>query len=454
MKKLLSVLLLICLLLASCSYDDIEDTDDKTDPSGTKSVYGNYDYSLKPYFSDNYFFYQDKIFCVGVHMRYVMLGDLTPDADISKTAPEEYMLSIHYTCPYDVEHCHRALNGDDECPIKSGSNRVTLLDNYESAGSYPIFYFAFCRNSQVDQSIYEPTKPYCLYRYDSGSNIREKLTELPGYVEQMMAYGDKIYLSVSLSSLKNQLMVYDKKTKELSSHKAGKGGLKYIYADESGVYFVDRKDGSLYKADADLTSSEKLYTLDNDSIYELSRESTGSLGMRIYDGYLYYRTNFETSPMQVHVNGIADEDNPNPQYINPVHYDIRRLPLDSLTSDGELVAEDFFETCELGFAGGALYYTPNDYAPHGPDGGYYNFSNGRLCKFDLKTLECTDVVKEGSGLLFDRGIMTYVTERFVFATIRPLDEPWITNWNGNSPAFHAIYDLETGSLYSVVDNEC
>lgn len=450
MKKLLSVLLLICLFLTSCSYGDVDD--DKPSPSESKSVYGNYDYSLKPYFDGLYFFYQDKIYHNCLFLRYVTLGDISSDADISKTTPELYDLPFHYTCPYDVEHCHGAPNGDDACPIKNHSNRTVLLYNYESAGSYPIFYVVFCIIDEIDQ-VYDTFAPYCLYRYDSGSNIREKLVELPGYADNMMAYGDKIYLSVSLSSSKYQLMVYDKNTKELSTIKAGKGGLKLIHADESGVYFVDRKEGSLYRADAALTSSEKLYTLDKDDIYEIARESTGSLGMRIYDGYLYYRTNFETSQMQVHINGVADEDNPNPQYINPVHYDIRRLPLDSLTGEGELVAEDVFETCDLGFAGGCLYYTPTDYAPHGPDGGYYNFSNGRLCKVDLKTLECTDVVKAGSGLFFERGLDVRVTERFIFSTIRPLDEPWITNWGNNSPGYQAIYDLETGALYSVIDNE-
>lgn len=449
MKKILSVLLLICLFLTSCSYDDVDD--DKSDPSENKAVYGNYDYSLKPYFSGNFFFYQDKIYCRGLHLYYVSLGELTSDADISKTTPEEYLLSRHYTCPYDVEHGHGALNGDDECPIKTGASRCFLLDYYESAGSYPIFYFVYTIRRATDK-IGESSRPYFLFRYDSGSNICEQLTDLPGGVEHMMVYGDKLYLSVYLSSSKYQLMVYDKNTKELSTLKAGKGGLKLIHADESGVYFVDRKEGSLYKADAALTSSEKLYTLDKDDIYEIARDSFESLGMRIYDGYLYYRTNFETSPMQVHINGVADEDNPNPQYLYPVHYDIRRLPLDSLTGEGELVAEDVFETCDLGFAGGCLYYTPTDYAPFGPDGGYYNFSNGRFCKVDLKTLECTDIVKAGSGLFFDRGLDVRVTERFIFSTIRPLDEPWITNWGDNSMGFQAIYDLETGSFYSVVEN--
>lgn len=446
MKKLLSALLLVCLLLTSCSHGE---DDDKPVPSGNKSIYGNYDYSVKPYFNnESLCFYQNKAYFSdgGMVLAYIMLDSMTDDADITKSIPAEYHLPMHFTCS-NSEHDHMSFDLPYSCPIRIGSYSTVLLDAHESGGSYPIFYFTYSYMDEPDQSAFELTEPFCLYRYDSGSNLREKLIELPGCAEQTMVYGDKIYLSIALSSSKYQLMVYDKKTKKTSTFKAGKGRPELLFADGDNVYFVDQKDGSLYKADAELTNADVVYKLDE--VYEFSN---GEIGMFINDGYLYYRANFETSPMQVHINGVADEDNPNPQYINPAHYDIRRIPLDSLNGEGELVASGVFQHCDFGIADGCFYYTPCDYGKTALNG-YYNFSSGRLCKVDLKTLECTDVVKEGSGLFFDGGLYSHVTSRFIVTTVRALDEPWVSVWDTNNAGNHlALYDFETGSFYSLVRN--
>lgn len=457
MKKLLAVLLLICLLLTSCSYSDVGDLtsndsqigNDPTVQEGS-NPYGNYDYSLKPYFNDDSLcIYQDKAYFSdgGMVLTYITFDSLTDDVDITKSTPKEYHLPMHFTCS-NSEHDHTSFDLPSSCPIRLGAYSTILLDAHESGGSYPIFYFTYSFMDEPEQSAFELTQPFCLYRYDSGSNTREKLIELPGCAEQTMAYGDKIYLSIALSSSKYQLMVYDKKTKKTSTLKAGKGRLELLFADGESIYFVDRKDGSLYRSDADLAASDSVYKLNE--VYEFSN---GEIGMFVNDGYLYYRTNFETSPMQVHIDGVLDEDNPDPQYINPVHYDVRRLPLDSLSGEGELVANRVFQHCDFGVTDGCFYFTPCDYGKTALSGGYYNFSNGRLCKVDLKTLECTDVVKKDSGLFFDGGLYSHVTNRFIATTIRALDEPWISCWNVNNAGSHlALYDFETGSFYSLVRN--
>lgn len=71
MKKLLSVLLLICLLLTSCNYSDVSDLTSNNFQSGNdptvqegSNPYGNYDYSLKPYFSGNFFFIRTRFIVV------------------------------------------------------------------------------------------------------------------------------------------------------------------------------------------------------------------------------------------------------------------------------------------------------------------------------------------------------------------------------------------------------
>lgn len=454
MKKFLSALLLICILLTSCTYTEPADlTREKNAP--VDSSYENQDYSLQPYISgQKMVLYQNKIFFnAGYYcLTYVTLEDAISSVDLSKDAWDGLNPKYRYTCPYDDEHKHGQATLDLDCPVKFGQYTTWLLDAYESNGSYPIFYYTFTRLSYLEQPASESGRPFVLYRYDTSTNAREELTELPGEAKQTMAYGDKIYMSIALPTGKYVLMLYDKNTKKITELEVGNGEPRFIHADEGGIYYIDRKDATLYRADLDLGAVEKLYTLDE--VYELSggASSEMSYGMFIHNGMLYYRADFETTPMQIHINGVKDEDNPNPQYINPVHYNIRRLPLDALSGEGELVAEGVFERCEFGVADNFLYFTPCDYGAHGPDGGYYNFSNGRLCKVDLDSLECTDVVTD-SGLFFDDGSTGYTNGKFIIGIIRGLDEPWITNWNYNDAAgYYVLYDFETGSMYSLFNS--
>ena len=137
------------------------------------------------------------------------------------------------------------------------------------------------------------------------------------------------------------------------------------------------------------------------------------------------------------------------QYYEHPYYNYRRLPLDSLSGEGELVAKDVLGDAEFGVADNAFYFTPLDCGSKKDKKGYYNFSNGRLCKVNLDTLEYTDVLTD-SGLLFYATGFGYTNGKFIVGTIRPLSEPWVTSWDKNkAAALYALYDLETGSMYPV-----
>lgn len=445
MKRFLLLTLTLCLLLTSCTYSDLGEQT-TSDGKELNPSYQNKDYSLKPYLSGRHMhFYQNKIFFLdgGCFLAYVTVDEMTPDMDVSKGITEKVIGDYHFTCPYDDEHFHMGFGGTLSCPIKIGNYSTFLLDGYESNGSYPVFYFTYTHPNAIpdDSDVGNATEPFYLYRYDSSTNVREQLIELPGRVLHTMAYGDKIYMSIILSSRKSKVMVYDKKTKETNELAVGTGRIEFLHANDTSVYFGSSVDGPLYKADDKLTSAEQVFK--PKEAYDVSGGKMELFGMFVYDNMLYYRSDYRYAKMPV------DENAEVIQYYEHPYYNYRRLPLDSLSGEGELVAKDVLGDAEFGVADNAFYFTPLDCGSKKDKKGYYNFSNGRLCKVNLDTLEYTDVLTD-SGLLFYATGFGYTNGKFIVGTIRPLSEPWVTSWDKNkAAALYALYDLETGSMYPV-----
>lgn len=448
MKKILSALLLICLLLTSCKYPDISELTSNnagtsTNPDTTEidygAVYGNYDYSKKPYLDSFFYFYQNKVYTNfgNSWLKYFSLGDLSSDDDRSKSYGVVEAPEIKYTCP-DDNHGHGTIPGDFSCPIHLQNFTTLLLDPYESAGSYPIFYAVFNLGTVDDDEVvpdpFDQVYPFALYRYDSGSNERKKLVELPGMAVQMMAYGDNIYIVLTTAESAYQLIVYDKKTKECRSVSVGKGRTELISADDNNVYFCDWHDGSLYRSDLDLSNVKQIYKLDE--VYNSSTREFPTIGMFIHDGMLYYRADFES--FEVPISEL--------QKASLIKYKIKRLPLSALDGKGEVVATDVLQDGELNVAGNALYYVPADLGERSRDC-YYNLSSGRYCKVDLETLESVDILNN-SGLFLDNGCYGFATERYVVTTIRALTTQWEEKWNYQyAGSYFVLYDLETGALF-------
>lgn len=460
MKKIMSALLLICLLLTSCKYPDISElTSNSAGTSTTEpntieidygAAYGNYDYSKKPYLTSLFYFYQNKVYTNygGPWLEYFSLNDLSLEGDRSTSSEKANYKKvinpeIKYTCPAD-DHQHGELSVNPICPVNNFNFTLTLLDPYESAGSYPIFYVSFSigiiesdeiePDSYIPPDPYNPSDPFALYRYDSSTNIREKLVELPGMPHQMMAYGYSIYVMLSTAESDYQLMVYDKNTKECKYANVGEGRIEFISADDNNVYFCDWYDGTLYRSDPDLSNIKQIYKLDE--VYNSSIREIATIGMFIHDGMLYYRADFEVFKVPISETQSADL----------IKYKIKRLPLSALDGEGEIVATDVLQDGELNVVGNNLYYVPADLGEK-QSGCYYNLSNGRYCKVDLDTLECTDLLTD-SGLFFDNGCYGVATERYVVTTIRALTTQWEEKWSYQDAAgYFVLYDLETGSLF-------
>lgn len=409
-------------------------------------AYGNYDYSLKPYFSDHAYVYKNRIYYLstGGELVYVSLNDLTADDDLSKNKTASKTRIVRHLCTGEG-HAHGRVGVSLDCPTNMRDYSEVILDPCESAGESPVFYCVFSLNTTdgYEPESWELTEPFKLYRYDSAQNKREELIELSGRAAQMMLYGDKIFMVLRTSETQYKLMVYDKKAKDVQSMAVGEGRSEYIGADDNYVYFCNWQDGTLYRADHRLLSSEAIFKANE--VFAKTAENNGTIGMFIHDGKLYYRA--DISPFKVAV----DQSDPDGQYFDLKQYSIRRLPLDALDGEGELVASGIQQDGEINVVGNSLYYVPADYGTN-VSGCYYNLNNGRLCKVNLETLESTDVISD-CGLFFDNGWYGSTNGRYILTTIRPTSFERLSEWSLNdAAAYFALYDLENGSLFSMISH--
>lgn len=445
--KLLSLIMLSSMLLTGCKYDvpaglTTGTSEGNVDPFISELGFGNYDYSVRPYLSNNIQMYQNKVFYKNTigEIVYYDINELDKNNNLRENSDVERSLPAHYTCPLDDEHKHDKFNGLDICPIRIWHDSCMVLDVYESAGGYPVIYNVYAKptgetNDPFDQSGYN------LYRYTASDNQSEKLVELPGYCTQIMAYGDRVYMSLKTADKKYFLMMYDKKTKETASLAVERNTF-FLHAEGNDVYYCINGTGELYKTDVSLSGAEKVFAVAE--VYAIS--SKDSTPIQIYDGYIYYRDNFTTHDVQVHVTGVPDDEVENPQFIHPISYDIRRVPLDSPSEESRLVASGVFEGDDFGFANGCLYYTPVDIGVT-IDKAYYNFSSGRFCKVDLTTLETVDILTD-CGFMFDNYYNGYCNGKFIISTIRPLGTE-CSEYFGDLAGYDALYVIETGEIYFI-----
>ncbi len=449
MKRILTMLalaavLLTSLLAVSCKYKKIEDLVDieEEKENNVQTDYGNYDYSLKPYFSTYIFdapvVYQNNAYFLNsyVELCYVSLAELEKDmTTYVRENPSEYVGLTHYhVCPSN-DHNHGTMNINVDCPgWVGGSNMQFLLDAYESGGSYPVIYYAHTHNWLIDENPWERMEPYVLYRYDTGSNTREALAEFTNSPVQMMSYGEYLYIVMWSAVNSYELYEIHKSTKEVHTLALGTGRIELIYADGEFIYVSGWTDGTLYRVGRELQTSEPIFT--PPELVTVS-EAEETIGMFIDNGYIYYRADYEEIPMWIN----------DTQTIEPFRYNIRRVSLDNPQGEGELVAEGIFELCDFGIAGNKFYFTPMDYGEKSNDY-YYNFNNGRFCVVDLMTLETTDVVSD-SGLLFEGGENDIISERYIISHIRPIADKGYDLTMNDGATYFTLYDFETGALYQI-----
>lgn len=155
--------------------------------------------------------------------------------------------------------------------------------------------------------------------------------------------------------------------------------------------------------------------------------------------YIYFRSDYDTEPMPIN----------DTQFIEPTHYNIRRISVNEPTSEAELVAEDVFEYCDLGISDGKFYYSPKEYGEKSK-GYYYNFTSGKIKCVDLQTLECTDLVTD-SGFMFEGHGNVIVNDRYIITLMRPI---WDNGYDwtlDDGSRYTALYDFATGDMYALID---
>lgn len=472
-KILVMFVLALCTLLTACKKDDIpipeKDVNDK---------YADYDYSKRAFFGRSYLYpqiYQNKCYHMTGRGLLVVsdLDDISSavnllDVDDNDKALEgdENIKVLDYVClcPLEEEHGHLTTPTKEifECPVymlSGARNARFVLDAHESAGSYPVIYFSDYEQDfkmtgydENGEEIYEyvGTKNPALFRYTMSDNKREKIiTDIDGDILQFVIYGDKIYLVILDSSSNYSLLVYDKQSKKSDTFTMEeKGAPGIISADDDGIYFCNKNTGTVYHTDSALSSLNSIYTVDE--MMTVPGLDDGRSGIMIDNGYLYYRSDYEKLTVQQHINGVPDDEVEDPQYIYPLKYNIRRLPLDAPNGQGELVASDVFENSEYMIQNNSLYFSPANVGQT-LDDYYYNFNSGRFCRVDLTTLEQTDVLND-FGLLFDpMGNYNICNDKYAICEAKPVSDkvPGLDYYNGLYYSTVFIYDFETNAMYAL-----
>ncbi len=436
----LAILVLLSLVLTGCKYndDDVDGNEKKEE-----CPYGNYDYSLKPYFdnSERHYttVYQNYAFGENAKqmLSYVDLSDLKREMRSYKRSEEEYE-DNGFLGQTHIKVCNEDHADYNDCPAYMGRNAMRLLDAYESAGSYPVFYI-----TQQKKGAKFETEPYYLYRYSLLSNTKDELCRLKGKPSRIMSYGDYVYVSEAYGTGDYAIEAINKKTKEVTSVSIDKKRIEPIHADGDKVYFYEWLTGTLYVSDRELAEYKPIFT--PPELYTV-RVTERDIGMFINGGYIYFRDDYEKRPVAVPRTEPV-------QYITPFVYNIRRVPLDNPNAESEIVAKDVFEMCDHGIYGNYFYFTPFD--PKEQDNAYcyFNFSNGRLCRTDLTTLKTEDFISD-SGLFFGETLdFTYMNARCIITTIKPVTEKGLFITESDSIEYIILYDFKTNEVYYVDDAE-
>lgn len=434
-----AILILLSLALTGCKYKD-DDIDNGDNWQKQNCPYGNYDYSLKPYFGyysdlDVPIVYQNFAFFIGLSGKlvYVDLSDLKRDMSTYKRSNEEYEKNGKLG-EKQYEVCNEEHTSVQSCPAAIS---FMVLDAYESAGSYPVFYSVGQDEDNTDPGS-SHSVTYSLYKYDTGSNIRRKICDTNGKPLFMMSYGDYIYLSEAKSDDKYHIEAINKKTAEKTTLNLDGKRIQPIHADGDKVYFYEWLTGTLYVSDRKLAEYKPIFT--PPEVYTVKVNEIG-IGMFIDNGYIYFRADYEKRQVPIPQTEPV-------QYITPFVYNIKRVPLDNPGAESKLVAKDVFEGCDHGVYGNNFYFTAYDPKEQNNAYCYFNFNNGRLCKTDLTTMTTTDVLDD-SGFFFEGVNNTYVNSRCILLCIRPVTEKGTFVTLGDAMIYLMLYDFETGQVYYI-----
>ena len=392
---------------------------------------GNYDYSKRPFFASELpTIYKGDIYWIDPcqWLGRVPLNELSCDISDSRYAKSEDMYFPHtYSiCPDDAHNHNSDTEPDEDClDYQVGQ---FLIDAYESDGGSPIIY-----RSRMMEGVVTPENEYGeIIRYDTGNMKGETLVSVSDAIFDVMTYDQWLFFTTEDAEGICSIHVISKKGGDITTLEVGKNGWSLMYADDNYVYYQDTA-GNIYRATLDLQNPEFIYYAESISAME-----SNYIGTFIHNGYLYFEADYEIVPFYIGEDAI--------QFAK---HSIRRVPLDNLYGENELVAENILDNYVFGVGNNVLYYQPCCIVEGKYDSGYeyyFDWTGGQLLGVNLDTLEQVDMIND-IGLDINAQI-SHAQGNALFVHAFPTDGRYHRDRDDSSWGMLCfLYDTTTGALY-------
>lgn len=403
---------------------------DPVDQAPVIQPLGDYDYSKRPFFSNaSAKIYKGDIYWVDpcFFLRWTPLSAFVDDFNSSDWNEWPDPPRGYYVCG-DETHNHGLEDPTVTClGYKTGG---FLIDAYESAGETPIIYrgryvgFEASGNAVCGEII----------RYDTGNQTDEVIVSTSDNIEYMMAYDQWLFFMTVNADGVYSINVISKKGGDITSLEVGKHGWNFMWANDDYIYYQDSA-GNIYRATLDLKNPEFIYYAESIAAME-----PDYIGTFIHGNYLYFESDYELIPYS---EGISVDGS---MVINFAKHSIRRVPLDDLYGESELVAENVLDNYVFGVGNNILYYQPCIMGEWTSDDYYFNWTGGQLRGVDLDTLEPAEIVND-IGLDIN-GQTGYVQGNILFAVeALPTDDRYYMDRYSGMGNMIMVLDTISGSLY-------
>ena len=435
-KLILTLISLVLILslgvgiaLSLLSYKDPIDQQAEIQPLG------NYDYSKRPFFaSEDPTIYKGDLYLRDDYLRLsrIPLNELTCDVRTAKTweLPKDYPICT------DDSHDHDGKEDPEGCL----DNKVDtfLIDAYESAGGSPIIYRTRLDGfADSDEDIIESDGKSEIIRYDTANMTAKAVVSIDDGITDVMTYDQWVFFMSCNADGVYSLNVAPKKEGEIKTLEVGKHGWTLMWANDDHVYYQDTA-GNIYRATLDLQNPEFVYYAETISAMDPER-----IGTFIHGEYLYFEADYEIVPYPISVDGT--------QAIQFAKHTIRRVPLDNLYGESELVAENVLDYCVLGVGNNILYYQPCcvEDRKAGAGGTYYfDWTGGQLLGVNLDTLEQVEMINDVGLDMGDKYGSIVCGNALIVAAV-PLDGRYHKDRYSGWGSCRFLYDTTTGALYPI-----
>lgn len=442
-------MILLMLFQTSCSYDDGDGVSSDI-PDASAIVYSNTDYSVKFMKSiaasnaQNTCVYKDAVYYVDglLRLRCVFLTD-------AEDGTNQKINMISSDCIGRV--CTDPLCADDtpegclKCPAFLYSpDSQYLIDNSESVGNFPVFYYSRAISSSFDENEFNNgggehivVGNYAIYRYDVSNNQRKVIVEQERPIISFSVYGDQIFFVTTDKDGNYKVVIADKSGKIKYETSELKNKIDLIGYENGTLYYADL-EGNVYASSTEKKDDRLIFSVS--SFVLLNTEATSSR-MFIEQGFLYFDSELIYKETQ-----IADAHGKIQTYNLPIRT-IARISLSDPLSNAQVVAEDVFQSSVHGVCGGKLFYcklTPGD----GSKNGYWNFCGGDIYSVDLSTLQ-TELFANDIGMQFDLS-MNYFSERFCVGVMAAYSQSYTEIYEENTSGSKfacCLYDFVTKQVY-------